>query len=194
VHPGRVLANAGARPGDALVLTKPIGTGVITTAIKFARAPEDASRLAVAVMKALNREAAAVFAHAAGTGVHACTDVTGFGLLGHACELAGASGVTLEIEVAAVPLIDGAYDLATRNRPGGAANNLRHFGPNVAEPDGFDDNLRALLHDPQTSGGLLVAVDPWEVDAVRTALSARGVLAATIGRVVAAGDVLIRLA
>lgn len=193
VHPSRVLTNAGARPGDVLVLTKPIGTGVITTAIKYERAPADAARRAVAVMRALNREAGAAFAGGAGRLVHACTDITGFGLLGHACEMASASGVALRIDPAAVPVIEGAYALAARNRPGGAATNLRHFGPSIAEPDGFDDDLRALLHDPQTSGGLLGAVDPGAADQVCADLAARGVLAARIGRVLEAGGALIQL-
>jgi len=193
VHPARVLANAGARPGDVLVLTKPVGTGVIATAVKFERSPAEVTARAVSVMRTLNRRAGEVFAARALAGVHACTDVTGFGLLGHGCELAAASRVTLEIEVAAVPLIDGAYALASRNRPGGTANNLRHFGPNVSEPPGFDDNLRALLYDPQTSGGLLAAIAPEVAGDVCADLEERGVTAATIGRVAEAGEVLIRL-
>jgi selenide,water dikinase len=110
-------------------------------------APSAAVDLATAVMRTLNRDAGEIFAARAGDAVHACTDVTGFGLLGHACELAAASAVTLDIDTGTVPIIDGAYDLATRNRPGGAASNLRHFGPRVVEPEAFDDNIRAL-HDP----------------------------------------------
>jgi selenide,water dikinase len=193
VHPSRVIANAGAQPGDVLVLTKPLGTGVITTALKFDRAPSAALAHATTVMRTLNREAGEIFAARAGDAVHACTDVTGFGLLGHACELASASAVTLEIDAKAVPLISGAYDLATRNRPGGAATNLRHFGPRVVEPEAFDDNVRALLHDPQTSGGLLVAVAPGAAADICAALEARGVLAARIGHASEAGEALIRL-
>jgi selenide, water dikinase len=185
VHPARVLTNAGARPGDALVLTKPIGTGVITTAIKAGRAPQAAAAAAIAVMTALNRQAGEEAAAGAGQSVHACTDVTGFGLMGHASEMAMASGVTLEMEVAAIPLIDGSVALAIKNRSGGSLTNLAHFGPLVVEPAVLDDPLRALLYDPQTSGGLLVAVAERDAPAFVERLRARDVAATRVGRVVA---------
>jgi selenide, water dikinase len=184
VHPARVLTNAGARPGDALVLTKPIGSGIISTAIKGGRAPEAAAAAAIRVMTALNREAGEEAAARAGAAVHACTDVTGFGLIGHAGEMALASGVTIEIEVAAVPAIPGAMALAVRNRSGGMLSNQAHFGPLVVEIADPGDERRALLYDPQTSGGLLVSVDEAEAAALVSALGSRGVAAARVGRVV----------
>jgi selenide, water dikinase len=188
VHPDRVLTNAGARPGDALILTKPLGSGIVTTAIKGGRAPEDVAAAAVATMLALNREAGAVAAAGAGGAVHGCTDVTGFGLLGHACEMALASGVTLEIEAAAVPVIPGALELAARNRSGGLLANQAHFGARVRELADPGDERRTILYDPQTSGGLLVALDEHEAAAFLAAVQARGAWATRIGRATAAGE------
>ena len=116
VSPDRIWRNAGARPGDVLILTKPIGTGIVGTAIKFGRAPEAVAARAVAGMRALNRTAAEALA---GLDVHACTDVTGFGLLGHASEMAAASQVSIEIDAGAVPIIAGVLDLVAENKPGG---------------------------------------------------------------------------
>jgi len=186
VRPDRVLANAGAQPGDVLILTKPIGTGIVSTAIKHERAPADVVDAAVRVMAALNRQAAEALAGAPAGSVHACTDVTGFGLVGHASEVAAASDVTIEIVMADVPRLPGALELARSNRPGGAATNQAHFGPLVREPAGLDDSLRALAYDPQTSGGLLAAVAPGAVDAVLARLSAAGAAGWVVGRAVAA--------
>ena len=116
VSPDRIWRNAGARPGDVLILTKPIGTGIVGTAIKFGRAPGDVAARAVAGMRALNRAAAEAVADLA---VHACTDVTGFGLLGHASEMAIASGVSIAIDAAAVPVIEGVLPLVAQNKSGG---------------------------------------------------------------------------
>jgi selenide,water dikinase len=185
VHPARVLANAGAVAGDALLLTKPIGTGVISTALKFGRAPEAAIAAAVRSMTTLNRAAAAVLEDFAGR-VHACTDVTGFGLIGHGSEMAAASGCSLEIEAGAVPLIEGARALLRDNTPGGGRTNREHFSGRVRVGDGLDADLVDLLYDPQTSGGLLVAVDPSQSEALVAAFASAGVLAARIGRAVAA--------
>ncbi len=181
VHPDRVLRNGGVRPGDALILTKPIGTGVITTALKHDRAPADAVAEAVRVMSALNRAASEVLV-AAGPAVHACTDITGFGLVGHASEMAENSEATLEIETGAVPLLPGALALAARNRPGGAATNQAHFSLVVVERGPLDDDLRALMYDPQTSGGLLAAVAPDLAESVLDALARAGVDACLVGR------------
>ena len=185
VHPGRLLANAGAQPGDVLVLTKPIGTGVISTAIKHDRAPADVTEAAVRMMARLNRAAAQALLAVPPDAVHACTDVTGFGLVGHATEVAVASGLTLHLDVAAVPLLEGALDLARTNRPGGGATNLAHFAPQVREPAAFNDCLRALMYDPQTSGGLLVAVAPSSVGLVLGALGERGEAGVVIGEAAA---------
>jgi selenide,water dikinase len=157
VDPDRVLTNAGARPGDVLLLTKSLGTGAIATAIKFGRASAEAVKAAVESMTRLNRAAADVLADALAGQIHACTDISGFGLLGHACEMAAASGCTLRIESDAVPLLPGALGLATSNVPGGARSNREYFGERVSVSSVAPERL-ALLYDPQTSGGLLVAV------------------------------------
>jgi selenide, water dikinase len=185
VNPSRVLANAGARPGDALLLTKPIGTGVIATALKFGRAPESAIDAATRSMATLNRAAAEVLERMPSGVVHGCTDVTGFGLIGHASEMAIASGCSLEISAAQVPLLDGARSLVQGNIPGGARTNRDHFEAGVTVAAGIDPVLVDLLYDPQTSGGLLIAVSDGDAPALLSALAAAGVLASRIGRVLA---------
>jgi selenide,water dikinase len=187
VHPLRILSNAGARPGDELVLTKPLGTGVIATALKFGRAPQRAIDGAVRSMTALNAGAARVLESLPGGGVHACTDVTGFGLIGHASEVAVASGCSLEIHAADVPLLEGARELATNNISGGGRTNVEYFGAGVTHAAQVDAELLALLYDPQTSGGLLIAVDAAQRAALTAALLAAGLQAWRIGRVVDRG-------
>lgn len=183
VDPSRVLTNAGARPGDVLVLTKPIGTGIIATALKFGRAPSDAVDAAIASMTSLNRAAAeAIQALPAGS-VHACTDITGFGLLGHASEMAEASGCTLQIDAARVPLIAGVRALVQGNIPGGGRTNRQHFGAGADLAAGIDPDLVDLLFDPQTSGGLLISIAAASVPAAVGGLMAAGCLAAIIGEV-----------
>ncbi len=180
VSPGAVWRNAGARPGDVLFLTKPIGTGVVATAIKFGRAGREAEDAAIEVMLTLNRAAAEALLTLPLGLVHACTDITGFGLLGHATEMAQGSGVTLALDVAAVPLIPGALALAS-NRSGGMKTNEEYFASGVGGRDAVDPALLALLFDPQTSGGLLVAVDPASAGAAASAFAAGGVAAARVG-------------
>ncbi len=153
VDPRRVLTNAGGRPGQLIVLTKPLGTGIIATALKAGVAPESAVAAAVESMKRLNREVAA---SAFRRGVSAATDVTGFGLLGHAAALARASRVTLEIEASALPLLPGVLELAQRHQPAGLTANRRATEPLVAYDGALDESLRTVLFDPQTSGGLLL--------------------------------------
>ena len=184
VSPGRVWTNGGARPEDALVITKPIGTGVIATAAKFDRTDAATLAGAVASMARTNRAAAEALLSIPGA-VHGCTDVTGFGLAGHACELALASAVSITLTMDAVPLLPGARGLALGNRTGGMANNRTHFGGHVVA-DGVSDDLVALAFDPQTSGGLLASVAPADVGRVMDALAAAGVDAAVIGAVGAA--------
>ena len=193
VDPSRIWSNAGARAGDALVLTKPIGTGAIATAIKFGRAPDAVATAAIESMSRLNRAAAAALARLSPGAVHACTDVTGFGLVGHATEMAKASGVTLAIEAAAVPLLDGALDLVEANTPGGGRTNLQHFGSGVSSGPGLDPRRVQLLYDPQTSGGLLAAVAPAEASAALAALAASGVTAHLVGSVEIRQAVAVRL-
>ena len=186
IDPSRVWTNAGARPGDRLILTKPLGTGVIATAIKFERAPREAADAAIRSMTQLNRDAAEALASLAAGAVHACTDVTGFGLIGHATEMARASGCLIEIEAGAVPLLDGALDLVDRNTPGGGRTNASHFGPGVTSMGGVarvDPRRLQLFYDPQTSGGLLAAVAPEHAAAAMAALAARQVAAHLVGQV-----------
>jgi selenide,water dikinase len=188
IDPARVLSNAGARAGDVLFLTKPLGTGIVGTAIKFDRAPQPLADAAVRSMRTLNRAAAeALQALAHGT-VHACTDITGFGLAGHGCEMARASRVTLTIDAARVPLFEGVLAIAARNHSGGLESNREHFGAAVRVAGAIDPELEALLYDPQTSGGLLVAADPAAAAAVEAALVAGGVMASRIGTVGAAAE------
>jgi selenide, water dikinase len=181
VDPARLLTNGGARPGDALILTKPLGTGVVGTAIKFERATPDVIEAAVASMRTLNGAAAAALASV--DGVHACTDITGFGLIGHASEMAAASQVTLSIRAADVPVFDGVRELVRKNRSGGMANNHEHFEHGVDVASGIDVELQDLLYDPQTSGGLLVALDQMQADLTMQLLEREGVRAARIGTV-----------
>ena len=158
VHPERIWRNAGARPGDVLFLTKPLGTGIIATAIKFDRAPER-GRSRPWLDAALNRGAGEVAAGASAGAVHACTDITGFGLIGHASEMAAASGCTLEIERRAVPLLDGRARAGPRQHPGGGRTNAAALRvPIVRLAAEVDPRLVDLFTIPQTSGGLLVRV------------------------------------
>jgi selenide,water dikinase len=193
VDPARVLANAGARPGDVLLLTKPLGTGIIATASKFERAPQDAVDAAIGSMTTLNKAAAAVIAGAARSAVHACTDITGFGLIGHATEMAVGSGCALEIAAAEVPLLPGAIGLVRGNVPGGGRTNREHFAPGVRVAPGVDEDVMELLYDPQTSGGLLIAVEEAHAADLIAELAVAGVRAARIGRAVTAGPVRIAI-
>jgi selenide, water dikinase len=160
VHPDHILTNAGGRAGDALVLTKPLGAGAISTAIKRGL-PGANQKAATQVMTTLNREAAAA---ARAAGVHALTDVTGFGLLGHLHELTLASGVAAEVEAATVPAIDGALELLRDPDgsavAGGTRRNRAHAEGFTSFDDGVDEAARWLVCDAMTSGGLLAAVPP----------------------------------
>ncbi len=179
VDPERILTNAGAKAGDRLILTKPLGTGIVGTAIKFGRAPEDVVQHAIASMRTLNKAAAEAIAHL--DGVHACTDITGFGLAGHGSEMAAASHVTLTLEAAALPLIPGILTIVAANKSGGMGTNREHFaagiefGPNVAA------ELRDLVFDPQTSGGLFLSVASAQAHQVVEALKNAGVPACFVG-------------
>ncbi len=163
VRPDRVLTNSGARPGDVLLLTKPLGIGVLTTAAKADMASPAAIALAQQLMTTLNKSARDALVQYR---VHACTDVTGFGLLGHACEMAQGSGVELELRVEDINLIPEAVELARMGiLPAGMYRN-RAFAE--GEVDAGDTELckQDLLYDPQTAGGLLMAVDPADADAL----------------------------
>jgi len=182
IDPAHVYKNSGAMPGDTLVLTKPIGTGVITTAIKQGKAKQSWVDLAIRSMTTLNGTASTIATSCAG--VHAITDITGFGLMGHGREMALGSGVTLEIETATVPLIEGALDAFHLGAiPGGLLAN-REFAECLAQVSAESDiaeDLRALLFDPQTSGGLLIAVASGDADSLLATLQSAGVPAAAIG-------------
>jgi len=158
VHPDRIVTNAGARPGDTLVLTKEIGTGVLTTALKRDLVTEDDLERAVVLMTTLNAEAAAAMVR---VGVHAATDVTGFGLLGHLHSMLRASGVAAEITASAVKTLPGARELVERGAiPGGPKRNRESVKDAVTFASDVSETDRILLCDAQTSGGLLIAVPP----------------------------------
>src|SRR5438309_2533355 len=180
-HPDRILRKNALRAGDALWLTKPIGTGVLTTAHKNGKlAPEDLASV-VASMVSLNRDAARAAVEAS---VHAATDVTGFALAGHAFEMADQSHVSVRISARLVPLLPAAREHAVGASFGGLERNTAHFqGGGRVRFDGVDDVLRTLLLDPQTSGGLLVGVPAAHAAAWETARSAHNVSASRIGEV-----------
>ncbi len=178
----RLLTKGGARPGDVLYLTKPLGTGTITTALKRGIASESEVSVAVASMKRLNRAASRA---ALAAGATAATDVTGFGLLGHALEMAEASGVRFRFEWDALPWLPGALRLAGEMVfPGGAFNNLEHFGGRLTRSRTLTDGEAMLLADPQTSGGLLVAVPAAGITEFTGSLGKAGEEARLVGDVV----------
>lgn len=181
VHPDRILRNVGARPGDRLLLTKPLGSGIVTTAIKRGIALGALQDQVTQLMAGLNRAAGEVLA--ASGAVHALTDVTGFGLLGHAWEMAEGSGVALRLEAARVPVLEGVVELAAADVvPGGSRANLAWVAPRLRLDPGAA--LPAIvLADAQTNGGLLAAVAPGALGAILEALAAAGVSAAEIGEV-----------
>ena len=181
VHPDRMVTNAAATPGDRLVLTKPIGSGVIATAIKKDEVSTEVIDRAVDVMTTLNDLAAQAMVAA---GVRAGTDVTGFGLLGHLRNMMRSSGTAATIDAAAVPMIDGAAELAAAGHvPGGSRRNLEDLAVDVEFADGIDEVTRTLLADAQTSGGLLMAVPEERMGALLADLAGRSLSAAVIGQV-----------
>ena len=189
--PDRILTNAGARAGDAIILTKPLGTGFITTANRADRCPQQTLDACIASMIALNDTAARA---ALDADASAATDVTGFGLAGHAAEMATASGVTIEISLAALPAIEGALDLALpENTSGGGKTNTEHARPMCDIDPGAQGPRLDLIYDPQTSGGLLIAAPESQADAIVKALAATGLPAATIGRVTNRADTPLRI-
>jgi selenide,water dikinase len=178
VHPKRVIRNVGVRSGDALVLTKPLGTGIIATALKQRQASRASVRAAVTSMTTLNRAAARVMRRFA---VHACSDVTGFGLLGHALEMAQGSGVTITIVAEQMPLLPGAARLAARGLlTGGCQRNRAYLDDKMVVDPSVSAPLLELALDPQTSGGLLIAIPGPRARRLVRALHAGGVRAARI--------------
>jgi selenide,water dikinase len=182
VDPHHLVTTASAVPGDVLVLTKPIGSGVIATALKAGAADAEVIAESVAVMATLNRGASEAMAAA---GARAATDVTGFGLLGHLHRLLVASGVAGRLRAAEVPLMRGAYELAEQGYvPGGTSRNREDLADAVTFADSVDQVTRTLLYDAQTSGGLLIAVRPDAVDGILADLSGKAPVAVVVGEVV----------
>ena len=192
VHPQRILTNAGARPGDRLVLTKALGTGILCSAAKSAKIPEEALAPAIASMSALNRPGAEA---AQAVGVHACTDITGYGLVGHAFEVADGSDVTIALDAAQVPLLDRTLELARAGVTTRAAKTARDYlGARLEIAPRLDETVVEILANAETSGGLLISVAAERCDALVAELKRRGALvAAVVGTVAPVSDVRVRL-
>lgn len=192
--PDRIWTKAGAKPGDRLLLTKPVGSGIITTALKRGLATPAQVEAAVAVMATLNKAASEA---ARAIPIHACTDITGFGLLGHAAEMAAKSGVRLAFDAAAVPLMDGAVALAKAGTMAGGLERNRAYFTTESEALvtiglGIEDALLNVLFDPQTSGGLLFAVAAEDTDTLQLALARAEVPVWLIGEASAGSGVWVR--
>ena len=179
--PEQLMTKAGARPGDVLILTKPLGTGVTTTALKRGAAEPADVALAVRWMTRLSADVSSL---AVEFGVRAATDVTGFGLLGHSLEMAEASGVALTLHLRSIPFLTGALGYVRQGFvPGGSADNLLYFGPRVRFAPGIDEYARMLLFDAQTSGGLLLCLAATSAAAFLAEAARRGLPAWTVGEV-----------
>jgi selenide,water dikinase len=191
IHPDRILTKAGARPGDVLALTKPLGVGIITTAAKGSVADSAHVAGAVESMKKLNRQAARLVQQ---IGVHACTDITGFALLGHGYEMAEKSGVRLHFHVNQLPFLDGAKRYADEWLfPGGACRNQQCYERHVAFAPDIPDELRQLLFTPETSGGLLVAVPPDKVKMLTALFASEGQPCWLVGEVTEGNSIQVSL-
>jgi selenide,water dikinase len=185
IDPNKVATNSGARPGDVIILTKPIGTGVISTGIKKGRASESVVAGSVETMLTPGKYAAEAMRE---FGVKGATDVTGFALLGHTWEMACASKVTIEIFANAVPLLEGALELASEGMlTSGDKTNREYVGSDVQIAPSVDGNLMKLLFDPQTAGGMLIAIGEDKADALFRTLSSHYPQARIIGRVLPRG-------
>ncbi len=186
VHPDKILSNANAKEGDAIILTKPIGLGIITTAIKRGLADKSVEDNAIAIMKALNKTAADVIAN---FDINACTDVTGFGLLGHLSEITQASKINAELFCNKVPIINETWDFATSNIiPGGTKNNLAYFSKHIEWKEQISEIEKIILSDAQTSGGLLFAVSQNKKEQVLKKLKEAGIKEAShIGNITKKG-------
>ena len=173
VHPDKIVTNSAARPGDILVLTKPLGIGILTTALKADLLGEDAIARAVEVMEQLNREAAEAMVE---VGVSACTDITGFGLLGHLYEMASGSSVGARVHSSRVPVMPEVWPLVEeRIVPGGTYANMEYLKENIRWDEGVSKEVQIVLCDAQTSGGLLISVPRAKSQALLEALEKRGV-------------------
>ena len=181
IHPNKVITNAGARPGDRLVLTKPLGTGILATAIKARLLSGEVEKEAIRWMATLNKDAAEAMQ---AVGVHACTDITGFGLLGHALEIAVMSDVEIQLWASRVPLLSSVRDMANMGMiPAGSFANRNYCENSVTVEKGVDALLVDCMADAQTSGGLLIAVPEKHAEALHTELEQRGILHPEVGQV-----------
>jgi selenide,water dikinase len=192
VPAGKILTNAGAQPGDVLVLTKPLGSGILSTALKRRLLSDSAAQQVTEIMATLNRAAAEALE---GLQVHALTDVTGFGLLGHLTEMVDGSGVSARINVSEVPVLDEVEPLVRQSIfPGGATRNLSRVASKIRWDSAIDDETRLILADPQTSGGLLVAIAPEDLDQLLNRLTNASVPAcAVIGEITSRSSVTIEV-
>jgi selenide,water dikinase len=187
VHPGRMLTKSGLRPGDRLVLSKPLGFGVTTTALKRQQADPADVKEAVDWMKQVNRGASELAVEA---GLRSGTDITGYSLIGHSWEMAAASGVGLRFQYDQIPFISGARKYAEEwTFPGGASDNLLYFGKRVQFAAGLDEAAQMLLFDPQTSGGLLLAVPPEKLEGLLQRAAQTGQALWVIGEVIEGNDI-----
>lgn len=178
VHPAKILANQGLRPGDCLVLTKPLGTGIISTAIKGGLATPQTVRQVTELMATLNKQAAEIMQDFA---VSACTDVTGFGLLGHLAEMIAGTGLGVSLDSGSVPVLPEALDFAAMGFvPAGAYKNRQHRQEMIAAAEDFSPVLRDILFDPQTSGGLLIGCPENEAIPLRNRMQSEGLVSAEI--------------
>lgn len=185
VHPDKILTNANAKPGDRLILTKPIGMGVITTAIKQGRGTAELAEKVGNIMKTLNKMAAEVMLKYR---VHSCTDVTGFGLLGHLYEMMAGSKTRARLKFPLIPIVDEAYDFTgPETVPGGSKANMAYLQPHVTL-SGVSDAQSILIHDAQTSGGLIISVDHDDAADLLAELHAAGVSSAAVIGEVLDGD------
>ena len=183
VHPKRLVSNSGTRAGDKLILTKPLGTGIINTALKAGKVEQDTVTRVTNCMAALNDKASELMQE---TGVHAATDITGFGFLGHTIQLAKNSGVGISIDVAAIPFFPEADEFARQGLcPGGLQRNREFYSPNVKIASDVPSQMQDILFDPQTSGGLLICLAPGKAEQLLGRLRQAGIEeAAIIGEVV----------
>jgi len=178
IHPKRIVTKAGAKPGDKLILTKPLGTGIINTALKGGLAGKETTAKVTKYMVTLNKKASELMQE---IGVHACTDITGFGLLGHACEMAQNSEVGMKIYVASLPIFAEATEFAEMGLvPGGTQRNREFRSHMVEMASEFPDYMLDILFDPQTSGGLLISVSAAKAELLLSRLHEAGVVEATI--------------
>lgn len=192
IHPDRVISNAGARPGDRLILTKPLGSGIVTQGMKEGRVSAETVAAVTELMATLNKAAAEAMV---AVGVHACTDVTGFGLLGHLCEMVRASGAGALVQLSKVPVLDESWGLVRQGVvPPASRRNLDFLRERVTAAAGVSEDHLLVLADAQTSGGLLIAVGAEDAARLQEELGRRGVaVAAEIGEIVADREGLIRV-